>query len=226
MHPISISDTQRVWKMKNWLLLEAKSIFLLPGHLLYLFCNNDDDRRASGDFRTESINKLINTIICLLGFDSTEIKYNQVINRRGEIWRGLLYFSNGSFRRRRGAAALRRRRREGAILNYSCTRYSTQAGSTITDDMTIARTMSMSTMSMSIMMATLRNRLPAQGTEGSLRWSQCSLCTLQLLKEKCGNWDGMDVSGEISTESQSFNIKGSTFRRSFPENRKVGNQIK
>ena len=145
------------------MILEAKSIFLLPGHLLYLFCNNDDDRRASGDFRTESINKLINTIICLLGFDLTEIKYNQVINRRGEIWRGLLYFSNGSFRRRRGAAALRRRRREGAILNYSCTRYSTQqAGSTITDDMTIARTMSMSTMSMSIMMATLRNRLPAQ----------------------------------------------------------------
>lgn len=174
MHPISIPDAC----VGNWLLLKSKKYFSPSDHVLYLFCNNDD-RRASGKFRTESINKLINTI-CLLGFNLTEIKYNQVINRRGEIWRGLLYFSNWSFRRRRRAAAFRRRR-EGAILDYSCTRYSTQAAPSQTTwplpgPCPCPRPLFMS---MSIMMATIRNRLSAQGTKGSLRWSQCTLCTIQ-----------------------------------------------
>ena len=130
--------------MRTWLLLKSKTYFSPRDHLFVSLLYYNDDRRASGKFRTESINKLINTI-CLLGFNLTEIKYNQVINRRGEIQRGLLYFfklefSTTTTSTSRCAPTAQRR------CNFRLQLYALQyAGSTITDDMTIARTMSMST---------------------------------------------------------------------------------
>lgn len=122
---------------------KKQNVFFSSDHLLYVsLLYYNDDRWASGKFRTESINKLINTI-CLLGFNLTEIKYNQVINRRGEIQRGLLYFFKLEFSTTttsRCAPTAQRR------CNFRLQLYALQyAGSTITDDMTIARTMSMST---------------------------------------------------------------------------------
>jgi hypothetical protein len=119
--------------------LKRLNVFFSSDHLLYLFCIITT---IGGKFRSESINKLINTI-CLLGFNLTEVKYNQVINRRGEIQRGLLYFFKLEFSTTttsRCAPTAQRR------CNFRLQLYALQyAGSTITDDMAIARTMSMST---------------------------------------------------------------------------------
>ena len=161
---------------------KKQNVFFSSDHLLYVsLLYYNDDRWASGKFRTESINKLISTI-CLLGFNLTEIKYNQVINRRGEIQRGLLYFfkleiSTTTSTSRCAPTAQRRCN----FRDYSCTRYSTQAAPSRTTwplpgPCPCPRPLFMS---MSIMMATFRNRLSAQGTKGSLRWSQCTLCTIQ-----------------------------------------------